>query len=294
MLFGTSRGGTPLHTILWAIEWVLCANREAGAQMPEARPQLPVSRLIWAIAILGLTVLCGRADIANAAEIKIFSTRAIATVLEKVGPEFERTTGHGLHVTTDIAIRLVQRVQAGEPFDFLVAAPGQIDELIKSGNIVPNTRTDLTRSGIGVEVRAGAPKPDVSSVEAFKRTLLNAKSIGYLKEGQSGVYLASLLERLGLAEAINSKVTRPETDIVSELVAKGDIELGMVVMTQIMTTAGVELVGPLPTQIQSYITFSAGVSAASREPEAARELIRFLSGPVALPVIKAQGMVPAH
>jgi molybdate transport system substrate-binding protein len=236
----------------------------------------------------------GRPNAANAAEIKVFTTRAIATVLDKVGPEFERTTGHRLNITTDIAIRLVQRVQAGEPFDFLVAAPGQIDGLIKSGKIIPNTHTDLVRSGIGVEVRAGASKPDIGSVEAFKRTLLNAKSIAYLKEGQSGVYIASVLERLGIAETINSKLTRPETDIVSELVAKGDVELGMVVITQIMTTQGVELVGPLPSEIQSYITFAAGVSSASREPEAAKELIRFLRGPVALPVIKAQGMESAH
>jgi molybdate transport system substrate-binding protein len=229
-----------------------------------------------------------------AAEIKIFTTRAVATVLDKVGPEFERTTGHRLNITIDIAVRMAERVQAGEPFDILVAAPGQIDELIKSGKIIPNTRANLVRSGIGVEVRAGAAKPDISSVEAFKRTLLNAKSIAYLKEGQSGIYVARMIERLGIAEAINSKVTRPETDIVSELVAKGDIELGMVVITQIMTTQGVELVGPLPPEIQTYITFRAGVSAASREPDAARELIRFLKGPVALPVIEAQGMEPVR
>ena len=253
-----------------------------------------MSRVIWAIVISGLTALFGRPGVANAAEIKIFCTRAIATVLDKVGPEFERTTGHRLNVTTDIAIRMVQRIRAGESFDFLVAAPGQIDELIKEGKIIPETRATLTRSGIGVEVRAGAFKPDISSLEAFKRTLLSAKSIGYLKEGQSGVYLTGMLERLGIAEAIKSKVTRPETDIVSELVAKGEIELGMVVITQIMTTPGVELVGPLPPEVQSYITFSAGVSTASPEPNAAKELIRFLGGPTALPVIRAQGMEPAR
>jgi len=241
----------------------------------------------------GLTLLFGRPDIANAAEIKIFSTRAIATVLDKVGQQFERTTGHRLNVTADITTRMVRRVQAGEPFDFLVATPGQIDGLIKEGKIIPETRTNLTRSGIGVEVRAGAPKPDISSVEAFKQALLKAKSIAYLKEGASGVYLAGMLERIGIAEAIKSKVTRPETDIVSVLVAKGEIELGMVVITQILTTPGVELVGPLPPEIQSYITFAGGVSTASREPNAAKELIRFLTGPVALPVIRAQGMEPA-
>ena len=141
-------------------------------------------------------------EFASAAEIKIFSTRAIATVLDKVGPEFERTTGHRLDVTTDIAIRMVRRIQAGEPFDVLVAAPGQIDGLIREGKVIPETRTNLTRSGIGVQVRAGAPKPDISTVEAFKHALLNARSIAYLKEGQSGVYLAGLLERLGISEAI--------------------------------------------------------------------------------------------
>ncbi len=242
------------------------------------------------MAMAGLMLLLERPDVAHAAEIKIFSTRAIATVLDKLGPEFERTTGHRLDITTDIAIRLVRRMRDGEAVDLLVAAPGQMDALVKEGRIIPETRTDLTRSGIGVQVRAGAPKPDIGTVEAFKRALLDARSIAYLKEGQSGVYLAGLLERLGVADAIKSKVTRPETDIVSELVARGDIELGMVVITQILTTPGVELVGPLPPEIQSYITFTGGVSTASREPNAARELIRFLTGPAALPVIRAQGM----
>jgi len=252
-----------------------------------------MNRASSARAIAGIIILLGASDIVVAAEIKIFSTRAIATVLDKVGPGFERTTGHRLNLTTDIAIRMVRRIRDGEPFDFLVAAPGQMDALIREGKIIPETRTDLTRSGIGVQVRAGAPKPDISSVHAFKRALLDAKSIAYLKEGQSGVYIAGLLERLGIAEAIKAKVTRPETDIVSELVAKGEIELGMVVITQILTTRGVELVGPLPPEIQSYITFTGGVSTASRHPEAAKELIRFLAGPIALPVIKAQGMEPA-
>lgn len=244
----------------------------------------------WSRIILGLLLGVAPVARAEAAEIKVFTTRAIMTVLEKIGPEFERATGHTLNLTTDIAIRMVRRIQAGEPFDFLVASPGQIDALIKEGKIAPETRTDLTRSGIGVQVRAGAPKPDISSVEAFKRALLDAKSIGYLKEGQSGVYLAALLERLGIAEAIAPKVTRPDSDIVSELVAKGEIELGMVVITQIMTTPGVELVGPLPREIQSYITFTAGVSVTAGAPQAARDLLDFLRGPAALPVITAQGM----
>lgn len=121
---------------------------------------------------------------------------------------------------------------------------------------------------------------------------MNARSIGYLKEGASGVYIAGMLERLGIADAIKAKVTRPETDIVSQLVAEGEIELGMVVSTQILTTKGVELVGPLPPELQFYITFVGAISSDSPAPEAAKSLIEFLKGPTALPVIKAQGMEP--
>ena len=248
--------------------------------------------IIAAIATVGLAVAVAHPVVVMAAEIRLFTTRAIATVLDKVGPEFERTSGHRLHATSDIAIRMVRSIQAGEPFDVLVASPGQIDELIKDGKIIADTRTDLARSGIGVQVRAGAPKPEIATVAAFKRALLDAKSIAYLKEGQSGVYLHGLFQRLGIADAIRAKAVRPDTDIVSELVAKGDVELGMVVITQILTTPGVELVGPLPPEIQSYIVFTAGVSTGSRQPNAARELIRFLTGPAAIPVIRAQGMEP--
>jgi molybdate transport system substrate-binding protein len=160
--------------------------------------------------------------------------------------------------------------------------------LFKEGKVIADSRTRLVRSGTGVEVRAGAPKPDIGSVEAFKRALLNAKSIGYLRI--AGV--PQLMERLGLADTLKSKTTIPDTDTVSELVAKGELELGVVVITQILSTPGVELVGPLPADIQLYIDFVAGVSANSKEPDAARALIKFLTGPTANPVIKSQGMEP--
>ena len=167
-----------------------------------------------------------------------------------------------------------------------------VDEWIRNGKVVANSRTDIARSGIGVEVRAGAPKPDISSVDAFKRALLGARSIAYLRVG-SGIYLASLLERLGIADSIKAKVVRPESDIVSELVAKGEVEIGMVVITQILTTEGVELVGPLPPEIQSHLTFTAAISATSAAPDAARQLTDFLTGPTATHVIRAQGMEPS-
>lgn len=166
--------------------------------------------------------------------------------------------------------------------------PNQVDGLTRDGKVIADTRTNLVRSGVGVGVRTGAPKPDIGSVEAFKRALLDAKSVGYLPT--AGV--PQLLDRLGIAEAIKPKATVPTSDIVSDLVAQGKVELAVVVITQLLTTPGVELVGPLPAEIQFYTVFTAAVSANSTAPEAARDLIRFLTGPVALPVIRSQGMEP--
>lgn len=247
------------------------------------------------LAVLGVVALLaatlGSPAGAGAAEITIFTTRAIATVLAEVGGEFERATGHTLIVVSDLPTGFLRRVNAGAHFDVLISGSTPVDEWIRDGRLVATTRTDLARSGIGVEVRAGRPKPDISTVEAFKRALLNAKSIAYLRVG-SGIYLEGLIERLGLSGAIRSKVTRPDADVVSELVAKGDIELGMTVITQILTTPGVDLVGPLPADVQSYVTFVAAVGVASTVNEQARELIRFLKTPRAVAVITAQGMEP--
>jgi molybdate transport system substrate-binding protein len=171
---------------------------------------------------------------------------------------------------------------------FFVSIPATIDAVFKDGKLLADSRTNLVRSGTGVAVRAGAPKPDIGSVEAFKQALLNAKSVGYL--ATAGV--PQLVERLGVADAIKPKVTVPSTDIVSELVAKGELELGVVVMTQILTTPGVELAGPLPPEIQFYTVFVGGISANSKAPDAARALLQFLTGPTAAPVIRSQGMEP--
>lgn len=200
-------------------------------------------------------------------------------------------TGHKLKVTSDLPPAFARRAKSGEQFDVLISGSATVEDWIKGGRIIAETRKDIARSGIGVGVRAGARKPDVSSVEAFKRALLEAKSIAYLRVG-SGIYMAGLVERLGIADAIKSKVTRPETDIVAELVARGEIELGLVVITQILTTPGVELVGPLPPEIQSYLTFTAGISSRSAVPDAAKQLVEFLTGSTAARIMRAQGMEP--
>jgi molybdate transport system substrate-binding protein len=225
---------------------------------------------------------------ARCAELKIFASRAIWTVLAEIGPEFEKNSGHKLNVITGLSAEFVGRINGGETFDVIAAPPAALDGLIQNGKATAQSKTNLARSGYGVAVRAGAPKPDISSVEAFKRALLNAKSITYLPV--PGV--PQIIERLGLKDAIASKVTIPSTDISSELVAKGEIELGIVAITQTFTTPGVELAGPLPAEIAFYTTFGGAVSASSKSPDAARDLLVFLKGPRAISVIKTQGMEP--
>jgi molybdate transport system substrate-binding protein len=225
---------------------------------------------------------------ANAAEIKVLASRAVATVLAEVGPEFERATGHKLNVITGFSPVFVKQINAGEPFDIIASPPGAINGLIKDGKVIAETRTTLMRAGYGVAVRAGAARPDVGTTESFTRAVLEAKSIGYLPT--PGV--PELLERLKIADVIKSKATIPNTDIVNELVAKGELEIGIIAITQVVTTPGLALAGPLPPEIQVYTVFEAIVSANSKAPDAARALIKFLAGPAVHPVIKAQGMEP--
>jgi molybdate transport system substrate-binding protein len=232
---------------------------------------------------------------AEAAEIKVFALQSPQIVINEVGADFERSTGHKITQLlrrTDMPPEATRRIDAGETFDVAFVLPPMMDQLIKEGKIVAATRTHFLRIGIGVAVRAGASKPDILSVEAFKRALLNAKSIAYLEGGTSGPYLASLVERLGIAAELLPKTKRPETDIVGDLVARGEAEIGVTAISTLMATRGVEVVGPLPPEIQSYVLFEAGISANSIEPDAGRDLIKFLTGPAAVRVMKSNGMEP--
>jgi molybdate transport system substrate-binding protein len=225
---------------------------------------------------------------AHAAELRVFASRAVWTVLTAIGPEFEKNSGHKLSTTTGLSAEFVRRINSGETFDVIAAPPASLEGLIRGGKILPNSRIGIARSGYGVVVRAGAQKPDVGSVESFKRTLLNAKSITYLPV--PGV--PQLIEKLGLKDVIESKVTIPNDDISAELVANGEIELGIVAATQAFTTPGVELAGLLPAEIQISTDFAGAISAASASPDAAQSLLVFLAGPKAKETIKAQGMEP--
>jgi molybdate transport system substrate-binding protein len=234
----------------------------------------------------------GSSAIAAEAELRVWTARALATVLAETGSQFERTTGRRLVVRTGLPADFKKRAAAGEQFDVVISVSSPIDAWIEEGRLIAETRMDLARSGIGVSVRTGAAKPDISSVEAFKRTLLEARSLALLRVG-SGLHMNGVFERLGVADAVRPKITRPETDVVCELVAKGEVELGIVVITQILTTPGVELVGPLPQELQSHITFAGAVATNAAAPEAGEQLLDFLTGPTVRPVLKAQGMEPA-
>jgi molybdate transport system substrate-binding protein len=233
------------------------------------------------------------AGLAQAAELKVFGSRVTKVIVGELAPQFARETGFHPVVTADVAQVMKRRIEAGEPFDLAVLVDFQIDDLIKSGKLLASSRTNIMSSGIGVAVRRGAPKPDIGTVEAFKQALLNAKSITYLKEGASTIHLRKLFVQLGIADEVRKKAIETDGEQVSEFVADGKAELGLIVIPNIMSVPGAELVGPLPAEINSIVMFTAGVSASSPNQKAASELIRLLTRPETKPLIKARGNDPA-
>jgi len=229
---------------------------------------------------------------APGADLKIFGSRVTKMVVGDLGPGFEQATGNRLTVVTDVAAVMKRRIEQGEPFDLAVLVDFQADELIREGKLVPGSRADVMKAGIGVAVKRGAAKPDISTVAAFKQTLLDAKSITYLKEGASTRHLVKVLAQLGIADALRSKTIMPATESVSEMVAAGEAEIGIIVIPNILSVPGAELVGPLPEEIQSWITFTAAVSAQSANQSAAREVIRLMQSPAGLQSIRKNGMEP--
>jgi len=249
-----------------------------------------MKRLQGVAALLGLLVL---AQPAHSAELKIFGSRVTKVIVGELGPQFEKATGYTPVVIADVAQVMKRRIEAGEPFDLAVLVDFQIDDLIKTDKLLADSRSDIMSSDIGVAVKRGAPKPDIGTTEAFKQTLLKAKSVTYLKEGASTIHLRTLFVQLGIADAVKAKAVETDGEMVSELVAEGKVELGLIVVPNIMSVPGAELVGPLPKEINSIVMFTAAVSAASPNREAARQLIKLLKSPEAKPVIQAKGNDPA-
>jgi molybdate transport system substrate-binding protein len=232
---------------------------------------------------------------AACAEIKVLTAGAFKQVLLAMLPEFERQSGHKVIVDNDTVGALTKRVEAGEAFDLAVLTPTAVDSLSKKGKLVPGSGRNLARVGIGVVVKEGAPKPDIGSVDAFKKALLAASSIAYIDPaagGSSGIYVAGLLDRLGIAAEMKGKSRLISGGAVAEHVARGEAELGIHQISEILPVKGIALVGPLPAEIQSYTIYAAGVGANARQPDAAKDLLKALTGPSVAEVLRSKGMDP--
>jgi len=227
---------------------------------------------------------------AGAAEIKVLSTQATEEAYRELVPLFEQASGHKVTTIFTGTLDVQKRIAAGETYDLIIMAGPAIDDFIKSGKIVPGSRVDLARSGVGVAVRAGAPKPDISSTEALKKTLIAAKSIGY-STGPSGVYLANLFQRLGVADAVKPKLKQTPTGVfVGSIVANGEAEIGFQQVSELSHFPGVDFVGPLPADIQEITVFASGVQVGAKQVEAARAWVKFLTAPAAAPAFTKRGL----
>ena len=251
-----------------------------------------IARPVLAIPFLA-TVLLLAPRPAMSAEIKVLTAGAMKSVVLALQGGFEAASGHRLVVDNDTAGGLVKRIEAGEAFDMAIITPAAIDGLIENGKIVAGSRAAVAKVGVGVAVKEGVPKPDLSSVEAFKRALLAAKTVAYIDPasgGSSGIYVAGLLNKLGIADDIKPKERLQAGGYVAEKVAKGEAEIAIHQISEILPVKGVTLAGPLPEEIQHYTVYAAGLSAAARDPGAAQAWIDYLKGPAASAAIEGRGM----
>jgi molybdate transport system substrate-binding protein len=234
---------------------------------------------------------------AQAATLKVISGGAFKQVLGALAAQYQKETGNRLDISYQTVGQHLALIRDGkEDFDVAVLTPEAIDDLAKQGKVVPNSRANLAKVGVGVVVKAGAAKPDISTVDAFKKALLAAKSVAYIDPkagGSSGIYVAGLLERLGIAQQVNAKAVLVHGGAVADHVADGEAEIGVHQISEILPVAGATLVGPLPAEIQNYTVYAAGVGSGAKDKAAAQALVKFLAGPHAGPIIKAKGMMPA-
>ena len=247
-----------------------------------------------ALVVAGV-LLC--ASGAHADEVKVMTSGAFTAALRELTPAFE-TASRNTVVTTyggsmgSAPDSIPNRLKRGEPVDVVILAASALDDLIANGKVVAGSRVDLVRSNIGVAVRAGAPRPDISSVEALTRTLLRAKSIAY-SSSASGVYLSTeLFQRLGIADRIMGKSRRIDSGPVGDAVARGDAEIGFQQISELLPVPGIDYIGPLPPGAQRATIFSAGIAAGAKAPVAARALISYLASPAAAPAIRKSGLEP--
>jgi molybdate transport system substrate-binding protein len=229
---------------------------------------------------------------ASAVEIKVLSTQATEDAYRELVPQFEQATGHKVTTVFAGTVNAQQRLADGESYDMIIMAGPAIDAQIEAGKAAAGSRVDLAKSGIALGVPKGAAKPDISTIAALKSTLLAARSIGY-STGPSGVYMANLFDKLGVAAQIEDKLKRtPSGVFVGDLLAKRAVEIGFQQVSEIATFPGVDLVAPLPAEVQQTTVFSSAIMAGAKQDDAARELVKFLKTPQAVTAFKKRGMEP--
>ncbi len=227
-----------------------------------------------------------------AAPLKIISSMATRQLLADLVAQYRKDAMPEIHVESVGGVDAARRVQAGESFDIVALASNAIDQLTEAGRIAPGSRVDVVRSGVAIAVRAGAPRPDISSEEAVRQAVLGARSLSY-STGPSGVQLAKLFERWGIAGQIRDRIVQAPPGVpVGQLVADGQVELGFQQLSEMMNLPGIEVLGPLPAAIQIITTFSAGLSVTSDQPEAVRALLAFMVSPEVDEIKRRNGMEP--
>lgn len=242
---------------------------------------------------LGLVLLgTTYGSMANAAEVGLVSASALHPAIDALIPDFEKSSGHKVTVAYGTAGAVAERVQRGEAFDIVLSSVPMIDRLQAQGKVAAGDRVIIAKVGVGAFVRKGAAKPDIKSADAFKRAMLAARSIAYPDPpggGASGIYVASLLERLGIADEMRSKTKLATLGTLYASVASGDVEIGFNQVSEILAQPAVELVGPLPAEIQNYTQFAPGIVTNTTHADAARALVTFLFSPAAQTVLKEKG-----
>ena len=225
--------------------------------------------------------------------LAIFASNATRAVLDELKPELERASGRNVTVSFDPAQIMLKRIAAGESADLAILNQSAIDALAAEGKISGDSRRTLARCGVGVGVRAGAAKPDIASVDAFKRAMLEAKSIAHTTHGASGIHFSGLIERLGIADAVRAKAVTDAGGLIGELVVRGKAEVAIQQIPELMAVPGIEVVGPLPQELQTISVVTAGIFSASEAPGAARAALDYLISPAAARVFRAKGLEPA-
>jgi molybdate transport system substrate-binding protein len=228
----------------------------------------------------------------SASEIKVLASGATKEVIDEILPTFEKSSGHKVVIAFTGTANIKKRIAAGEVYDLVIVGGPVIDTFIQQGNIATGSRSDLMKSGVGVAVRSGAPKPDIGSSEALKEMLLSAKSIGY-SSGPSGDYVVSLVVRMGIADQVKPRMKQvPSGMRISSMIESGEVEIGFQQISELIHEKGIDYLGPLPAELQKITVFSAGLHTGAKEPEAAKALVKTLTGPASATVIRAHGMEP--